>query len=67
MIIEYYFLIILHVIIIMDQHRSCYEYTVESRYNAYRYTAISVITRSAHRPRFFQVKFDLITKSACIC
>ena len=42
------------------------ESTVESRYNANLYTAISVITRSAHRSHFFQVKFDLITKSACI-
>ena len=41
--------------------------TVESSYNVNRYTAISVITRSAHGPCFFQVKFDLVTKSACIC
>ena len=33
--------------------------TVESHYNVNHYTAISVITRSTHGPRFFQVKFDL--------
>ena len=37
---------------------------VESRENTIRHTAISIITQLAHEPSFFQVKFDLITKSA---
>ena len=31
-----------------------YRHTVESRYNANRNTAVSVITRPAHGPRFFR-------------